>query len=83
MSRIFEQAEGAVRTAHLVELYADVGYTHLIPAYVKYQWSWVQFYNIDVFATLLISFGLVFGVLIFAGGKLFCCFCSSSKPKAD
>ena len=47
-------AGGAKRASDLVEFYAEVGYDHLIPAYVKYEWSWVQYYNLDVHCLLLL-----------------------------
>ena len=50
---LYRRAGGANRAADLVEFYAEVGYDHLIPAYIKYDWSWVQFHNVDVCATLL------------------------------
>ena len=50
---LFRRAGGVNRAADLVEFYAEVGYDHLIPAYIKYDWSWVQFHNVDVCATLL------------------------------
>ena len=48
MRKIFLQAGGVDRASDLMELYADVGYQHLVPAYAKYKWSWVQYYNADV-----------------------------------
>ena len=51
--QVFIQAGGAERAAELVEFYADVGYDHLIPAYAKYEWSWVQYYNVDVYGIIL------------------------------
>ena len=50
---LFHRAGGVYKAADLVEFYAEVGYDHLIPAYIKYDWSWVQFHNVDVCATLL------------------------------
>ena len=51
--KMFLQAGGAERAADLVEFYEEVGYEHLVPAYAKYEWSWVQYYNVDVYALLL------------------------------
>ena len=51
--KMFLQAGGAERAADLVEFYEEVGYDHLVPAYAKYEWSWVQYYNVDVYALLL------------------------------
>ena len=44
----FVAAGGVERAAKLVEFYEAVGYSHLIPSYAKYNWSWVQYYNVDV-----------------------------------
>ncbi len=55
-------------------------YDHLIPAYLKYKWSWVQFYNIDVYALLLLA--VLITVLIVS--KM-CSFCRrfSRKTKTE
>ena len=47
-------AGGVERAADLVEFYEDVGYSHLVPAYAKYQWSVVQYYNADVYAFMVL-----------------------------
>ena len=52
--KIFQLSGGTQRAADLVEFYADVGYEHLVPAYAKHKWSFVKYYNIDVYALLLI-----------------------------
>ena len=82
--QIFLFAGGARRAADLVEFYAEVGYDHLIPAYAKYEWSCVQYYNLDVYCVLLL---LSFLVLYSAFRLLKCCCCrvccSSKKPKQD
>ena len=58
--KIFRFAGGAMRASDLVEFYAEVGYDHLIPAYAKYEWSWVHYYNLDVYSLLsLLSFLLI------------------------
>ncbi len=59
LKKIFVQAGGADKAAELVEFYQEVGYEHLVPAYAKYNWSWVQYYNVDVYAILLGIFLLV------------------------
>ena len=51
--KLFQHAGGAQRAADLVEFYEEVGYDHLIPAYAKYEWSWVQYYNVDVYCLLV------------------------------
>ncbi len=48
LKKFFLLAGGVGRAADLVEMYADIGYSDLVPAYIKYQWSWVQYYNADV-----------------------------------
>ena len=84
MQKIYSFAGGARRAADLVEFYAEVGYDHLIPAYAKYEWSCVQYYNLDVYCVLLL---LSFLVLYSAFRLLKCCCCrvccSSKKPKQD
>lgn len=66
MSKILKQAGGSRRAAELLEYYSEVGYDHLIPAYVKYRWSWVQYYNLDAY--LCLGIGLALGG--FLCGKL-------------
>ena len=71
MREIFMFAGGAKRASDLVEFYAEVGYDHLIPAYVKYEWSWVQYYNLDVHCLLL----LTTSILLYSTYKLLkCCY---------
>lgn len=69
IQKIFINAGGAKKAAKLVEFYAEVGYDHLIPAYAKYNWSWVQYYNIDVYAVLM----CIVALSIYCGSR-FCCF---------
>ena len=38
-----------------MEHYSEVGYDHLVPAYAKYDWSWVQYHNVDVHAVILLT----------------------------
>ena len=75
MRKIFDGAGGVNRASDLVELYADIGYQHLIPAYAKYKWSWVQYYNADVLAVLCL---LLAGVL-YCTARLCKCCCSRRK----
>ena len=58
LKKSFIEGGGRERAAELVEFYGEVGYSHLIPAYAKYDWSWVQYYDVDVYLvlTLLLSF---------------------------
>ena len=72
MRKIMIQAGGVDRASELVEFYADVGYQHLVPAYVKYKWSWVQYYNVDVKLVLCV---LLAG-LVYIAAKFFKCCCS-------
>jgi glucuronosyltransferase len=69
--RVFREAGGVDRAADLVEHYTDVGYDHLVPAYAKYNWSWVQYHNVDVHAVILLT--LVLTALIVV--KLCQCVC--------
>ena len=62
LQKIFQHAGGVEKAADLVEFYQGVGYDHLVPAYLKYKWSWVQYYNVDVYA--LIMFVMFFSVLV-------------------
>ena len=69
------------KSVWIVELYADIGYQHHVPAYVKYKWSWVQYYNVDVKLLLCVLLACV----IYCTAKLCkcccrCC-CSGSKEK--
>ena len=83
LRRIFQFAGGAKRAADLVEFYAEVGYDHLIPAYAKYEWSWVQYYNLDVYSLLsLLSFLLIYSTYKLIRCCCKCC-CSSTKTKTE
>ena len=87
LRKSFVLAGGVQRAADLVEFYEAVGYSYLIPAYAKYNWSWVQYYNVDVYLFL----GLV--VVTLVSILLFCCCCirkrvcghsaSTQKEKVD
>ena len=85
LKKIFVAAGGVERAAELVEFYEAVGYSHLIPAYAKYNWSWVKYYNVDVYLFL----GIV--ITIVASFFSFCCCCMyervcgsrTPKEKAD
>ena len=84
LHKLFIQAGGAERVAELVEFYTEVGYDHLVPAYAKYEWSWVVYYNIDVYA-ILSSFILV---CIYCSIRFCCCICRvafkhGQKDKTD
>ena len=81
---VFKFAGGVKRAADLVELYSEVGYDHLIPAYAKYEWSWVQYYNVDVYCVLSLLGCLLF--YVFYRSLKCCCKCfysKAKKPKLD
>ena len=85
LKKIFIQAGGVERAADLVEHYMDVGDSHLVPAYAKYDWNWIQYYNIDVYLLL----GTLLGLVLYISFR--CCKCTyrrcctgfQSKEKAD
>lgn len=83
VSKILRQAGGSAKAADLVELYAEVGYDHLVPAYIKYKWSWIQYYNVDVYA-VVVSVLVVSGLMLWT---LCLCFlritCNFRKAKTD
>ena len=83
LQKVFRAAGGAKRAADLVEFYSEVGYDHLIPAYAKYNWSWVQYYNADVYALLL----LCALVTLYIDYKILKCLysrcCKSKKQKIE
>ena len=89
VSRILRQAGGSEKAAEWVEFYAEVGYDHLIPAYAKYGWSWVQYYNVDAYGVIL---GVTLTVLLVVGWLTWrvchcllavCCCKQRAKSKVD
>ena len=78
MSQIMKRAGGVDKAADLVEFYVNVGYDHLIPGPVKYKWSWIQYYNIDVHVTLLCII-LIIMYCIVKVCKCCCRCCSKEK----
>lgn len=54
IQRVYKNDGGASRTADLIEFYSEVGYEHLVPAYAKYNWNWVEYYNLDVYSLQLL-----------------------------
>ena len=64
VSLMYKFAGGAETAADLVEYYTDVGYDHLIPAFARYQWNWIQYRNLDVYAVLF-SILAVFTFLLY------------------
>ena len=80
MSLLMKSAGGVKKAADLVELYSLVGYDHLIPAPIKYRWNWVQYYNIDVYITLLfIALTMVWLMVVIC--RYCCCRCCCMKKK--
>ena len=73
-------AGGVERAADLVEFYEKIGYAHLVPAYAKYQWSWIQYHNADVYATYLTALLLVL-LCLRSCCKCVCRRCSSKDKK--
>ena len=69
LQKIFISAGGVEKAADLVEYYKDIGFDHLIPAYAKYEWSWVQYYNVDVYGLLAV----ILVIVIYCSLK--CCQC--------
>ena len=83
IQKAFRIAGGVKRAADLVEFYEAVGYAHLVPAYAKYQWSWVQYYNADVYAVMLATLVVVL-LCLRACCKCICKRCSNkNKQKED
>lgn len=68
---VYKLAGGVDAAADLVEYYCEVGYDHLVPAYAKYGWNWVTYYNIDVY-TLVFVTGITILYLVY---KLLSCLC--------
>ena len=82
---MFEIAGGVDRAAELVEFYGEVGYGHLVPSFARYQWSWVQYYNVDVYA-LLLAAALLWVYLSVRLSLCLCrrcCACRSTKKKTE
>ena len=79
LSLLYKFAGGAKTASDLVEFYADVGYDHLIPAFAKYNWTWVQYYNADVNTVLI---GLLVSLLLSVYMCIrYCChFGAKDKP---
>lgn len=75
LQRAFHFAGGVETAAKLVEYYHEVGYDHLIPAYAKYEWTWVQYYNVDVYIVIVTTLA----VLTYCAIKLCCCVCKRCK----
>ena len=71
ISALFKAAGGVKKGADLVELYAEIGYEHGLPSFIRYDWNFIQYYNIDVWCVLVVL--IVLGLI---GCRLCCkCFC--------
>ena len=82
ISRILQASGGAKRVADLVELYNDVGSDHGIPAFVRYDWNWVQYYNADVwFVILSVIIVMAWGIKKLC--KYCCCSRATKKTKTE
>lgn len=53
ISQLYKASGGVQEGANLVELYSEIGYEHGIPSFIRYQWSSVQYYNIDVWLVII------------------------------
>ena len=86
LRRAFREAGGVDRAAELVEHYSEVGYDHLVPAYAKYDWSWVQYHNVDVHAVILLTL-IVTGLVTVKVCQCVCLSCcrkaKTNKSKVD
>jgi len=86
VSKLLRSGGGAERAADLVELYVEVGNDHGIPAFIKYQWNWVQYYNADVRVVILVVMMLMGWVsvkLCQCCCRRHCCSSSSYKTKQE
>ena len=82
LQKMFQLAGGVERAADLVEFYEDVGYVHLVPAYAKYRWSCIHYYNVDVWLVV----ASVVLLLVYINIKLLVVVtrcCCKRKPKTD
>ena len=82
ISHLYKAAGGAKAGADLVELYAAYGYEHGLPAFIRYKWSFIEYYNIDVWIVLIgMLIALMYGIRKCCR---FCCTrrCSSLKTKS-
>ena len=82
VQKMFLHAGGVERAADLVEFYEDVGYDHLVPAYAKYEWNWLQYYNVDVYILML----CIVLLCMYSTCRLCSCVCRRcvrSKEKKD
>ena len=85
LKKMIMLAGGVERAADLVEHYQDVGYSHLVPAYAKYDWNWIQYYNVDVYLVLATLLGLFLYTIFWCCKCAYrkCCTCFQSKKKVE
>ena len=72
VSRIFKAAGGASKAVELIEYYHEIGYGHLIPAWSKYNWNFIQYYNLDVYVLFGVLWYLVFRIFKRIGHSCYC-----------
>jgi len=58
LQKMFKLAGNGDRAVELIEFYGEEGHYHLIPAFARYQWSWVQYYSADVWVLFVGGLGL-------------------------
>eukprot|EP00731_Ephydatia_muelleri_P008450 Em0004g788a len=80
LRKIFRHAGGVSTAVDLVEFYGEVGYDHLIPAYVRYNWNWIQYYNVDVYALLLVVSVLAVWIMLAVCRFVYKECCRKKKP---
>jgi glucuronosyltransferase len=83
LKKSFIDGGGRERAAELIEFYAEVGYSHLVPAYAKYDWSWIQYYNVDVYLVVTLFLLFVSYLTIKCCRKSFLMCRRFSKVKSD
>ena len=83
IQRIYRRDGGASRVADLLEFYSEVGYQHLVPAYAKYNWTWVEFYNVDVYTLLALVVLLPTYISYRLIRRCLCTFSKTRKKKTE
>ena len=82
IQKIFRKDGGVTSAADLIEFYSEVGYNHLIPSYIKYNWSWIAYNSVDVYTVLLLAV-LITSYVVYR--LIRCCFSAlfMSKKKTE
>ena len=84
VSCLLRAGGGVKKGADLVELYADVGHDHGIPSFIRYKWSWIQYYNVDVWLIIIsIVIIIIWGCSKVCGRCCKCCCRARQKTKRD